>query len=40
MNFGVLIFPEVEELDFVGPWEMLSEWSKCPGGPDSRLLEA
>ena len=21
MTFGVLIFPDVEELDFVGPWE-------------------
>jgi transcriptional regulator GlxA family with amidase domain len=24
MNFGFLIFPEVEELDFVGPWEILT----------------
>ncbi len=26
MNFGIVVFPDVEELDFVGPWEMLSVW--------------
>lgn len=40
MNFGVHIFPEVEELDFVGPWEMLSAWSKCPGGPEQCMIVA
>ena len=33
MNFGILIFPGVEELDFVGPWEMLGMWSKFLAGP-------
>lgn len=28
MNFCILIFDEVEELNFVGPWEMLTMWSK------------
>lgn len=33
MNFGVLLFPRVEELDFVGPWEMLTMWSRYANGP-------
>ena len=33
MNFGMLVFPGVEELDFIGPWEMLTMWSKNCGGP-------
>lgn len=24
MKFGVLIFPDAEELDFVGPWEVFT----------------
>lgn len=32
-TFGILLFPEVEELDFVGPWEMLTMWSRHAGGP-------
>ena len=40
MNFGILIFPEVEELDFVGPWEILGMWGKHAGGPESRLIVA
>lgn len=40
MNFGILIFGEVEELDFVGPWEMLTMWSKVAGGPSKCLLVA
>lgn len=40
MNFGVLIFPNVEELDFVGPWEILGMWSKVGGGPENRLIVA
>lgn len=28
MNFSMLVFPGVEELDFIGPWEMLTMWSK------------
>ena len=30
-SFGILIFPQAEELDFVGPWEMLTMWSKFAG---------
>ncbi len=33
MNFGMLVFPGVEELDFIGPWEMLTMWSNHLGGP-------
>jgi hypothetical protein len=33
MSFGIIVFPDVEELDFVGPWEMLTMWSKLAGGP-------
>jgi transcriptional regulator GlxA family with amidase domain len=40
MNFGVLIFPDVEELDFAGPWEMLGMWSKVDGRPDLRVIVA
>ncbi len=39
-SFGVLIFPEAEELDFVGPWEMLTRWSKYADGPANCLLVA
>lgn len=38
MNFGVLVFNQVEELDFVGPWEMLTMWSKLANGPESCLI--
>lgn len=40
MNFGILLFPQVEELDFAGPWEMLTLWSKLAGGPENCLLVA
>lgn len=33
MTFGILIFPEVEELDFVGPWEMATMWHQVAQGP-------
>lgn len=38
MNFGVLVFDQVEELDFAGPWEMLTMWSKVAGGPERCLV--
>ena len=38
MNFGVLVFPDVEELDFVGPWEILGMWNKFAGGPEQRFI--
>ncbi|HUD33528.1 MAG TPA: DJ-1/PfpI family protein [Variovorax sp.] len=40
MNFGILIFDGVEELDFVGPWEMLTMWSKVAEGPSQCLVVA
>jgi transcriptional regulator GlxA family with amidase domain len=39
-SFGILIFPEAEELDFVGPWEMLAMWSRHADGPAKCLLVA
>lgn len=38
MNAGILIFPQVEELDFVGPWEMLTMWGKVADGPHCALV--
>jgi transcriptional regulator GlxA family with amidase domain len=32
MNIGIALFPDVEELDFAGPWEVLSFWAR--GWPD------
>ena len=40
MNFGVLVFPDAEELDFVGPWEMIVMWQKVAGGPEHCLIVA
>lgn len=40
MKFGILLFPAVEELDFVGPWEMLTMWKQVAGGPETCLLVA
>jgi transcriptional regulator GlxA family with amidase domain len=40
MSFGFLIFPDVEELDFVGPWEIIGTWSKFYGGPKPCLVVA
>ncbi|MES2564076.1 MAG: DJ-1/PfpI family protein, partial [Pseudomonadota bacterium] len=40
MNFGVLVFDQVEELDFVGPWEMITMWSKGAQGPENCLIVA
>jgi len=40
MKIGVLIFPLVEELDFVGPWEMLCMWKLIPDGPELVLTVA
>jgi transcriptional regulator GlxA family with amidase domain len=33
MTVGVLLFKDVEELDFVGPWELLRMWGQVAGGP-------
>ena len=40
MIFGVLVFQDVEELDFIGPWEMLGMWAKFARGPEKRLIVA
>jgi transcriptional regulator GlxA family with amidase domain len=40
MNFGILIFPDVEELDFVGPWEIATMWAQVAKGPESVHLVA
>jgi transcriptional regulator GlxA family with amidase domain len=40
MNFGMLVFPDVEELDFVGPWEIVGMWSKFANGPEHRFIVA
>lgn len=40
MNFGFLIFPNLEELDLVGPWEMIGRWSKDAQGPEHCLMVA
>jgi transcriptional regulator GlxA family with amidase domain len=37
MNFGFLLFPEAEELDLVGPWEIINVWRKFAGGPERCL---
>lgn len=38
MTFGILVFPVVEELDFVGPWEMLTMWQQEANGPECVLI--
>lgn len=40
MNFGFLIFPHVEELDFVGPWEMVTMWKQVADGPENCIIAA
>jgi transcriptional regulator GlxA family with amidase domain len=40
MNFGILVFPDVEELDFAGPWELLGMWSKFVSGPEHCFIVA
>lgn len=34
-NFGFLLFDRLEELDLVGPWEMISVWGKEFNGPQN-----
>jgi transcriptional regulator GlxA family with amidase domain len=40
MNFGFLLFNDLEELDLVGPWEMISMWSKYGDGPENCMMIA
>lgn len=37
-TFGIVLFPGVEELDAVGPWEMATLWSRQASGPRECLL--
>jgi transcriptional regulator GlxA family with amidase domain len=37
---GILVFKDVEELDFVGPWEMLRMWGLYADGPKDCLIVA
>ncbi|MEA5391929.1 DJ-1/PfpI family protein [Cyanobium gracile UHCC 0139] len=39
-RFGILLFPGVEELDAVGPWEMATLWARQRSGPSQCLLIA
>src|SRR5205085_4200384 len=34
MNFGFLLFPDLEELDLVGPWEIVNVWRAYANGPE------
>ncbi|HET6582577.1 MAG TPA: DJ-1/PfpI family protein [Nannocystaceae bacterium] len=34
-RIAVFVFPDVEELDFVGPWEVLASWAR--GWPDDGI---
>ena len=38
MNVGFLLFPDLEELDLIGPWEMIGMWGEYFQGPARRLL--
>lgn len=40
MNFGFLLFNNLEELDFVGPWEMFNAWREYSNGPKSCVTVA
>ena len=40
MIFGFLLFPDLEELDLVGPWEMVAMWSQYADGPKKCLMIA
>ena len=40
VNFGFILFPDLEELDLVGPWEMVAMWSQYADGPEKCLMIA
>jgi len=40
MIFGFLLFPDLEELDLVGPWEMVAMWGQYADGPEKCLMIA
>lgn len=35
MKFGFVLFDDLEELDFIGPWEILRIWSQYADGPET-----
>jgi transcriptional regulator GlxA family with amidase domain len=37
MEIGILVFPDVEELDFAGPWEILGAWAEHHPQDGARL---
>lgn len=37
-NFGFLLFDGFEDLDFIGPWEIIGHWSQHYQGPQQRLV--
>lgn len=39
-TLGILVFPGVEELDFVGPWELFGLWHEYANGPRCRSVGA
>lgn len=39
-RIGLLLFPDVEELDFAGPWELFCVWRDRFGGPACLTLAA
>lgn len=40
MIFGFLIFPGLEELDLVGPWEIINAWRRFAEGPEKCIMIA
>lgn len=38
MTFAILAFPQLEELDAIGPWEMAGMWHQVAGGPDCLIV--
>ena len=40
MTFGFLLFNDLEELDLIGPWEMITMWGKHAGGPEHCVMIA
>lgn len=39
-SIGILLFPDVEELDFVGPWELFGVWHDVADGPPCTTIAA
>jgi transcriptional regulator GlxA family with amidase domain len=40
VNFGFILFSDLEELDLVGPWEMVAMWRRYADGPEKCLMIA